>query len=159
MSANWGILGHLPPPPFWVNVICKIPNSTVVKEIKGREGSYKTAAVTQYGEFAYVQFSNTGIISLIQKIARWWLANLSWWLKHIHTMASNLQRSHKWFVRGCEKFVPVLAYLFCLALPGSCLARFTDHFWELCNWFRAESFFVVVKCYILISAMNSSIDW
>ena len=29
------------------------------------------------------------------------------------------------FVRGCEKFLPALAYLFCLALPGSCLARFT----------------------------------
>ena len=25
-------------------------------------------------------------------------------------------------VRGCEKVVPALAYLFCLALPGSCLA-------------------------------------
>ena len=28
------------------------------------------------------------------------------------------------FVRGCKKFLPPLAYLFCLALPGSCLARF-----------------------------------
>ena len=28
-----------------------------------------------------------------------------------------LQRSAKVFVRGCEKFVPALAYLLCLALP------------------------------------------
>ena len=34
-------------------------------------------------------------------------------------------------VRGCEKVVPALAYLFCLALPGSCLAGITDLFWEL----------------------------
>ena len=36
----------------------------------------------------------------------------------------HIQRSDKVFVHGCEKFVPALAYLFCLALPGSCLARF-----------------------------------
>ena len=35
-----------------------------------------------------------------------------------------VQRSAKRFVRGCEKFVSALAYLFCLALPGSCVARF-----------------------------------
>ena len=44
-----------------------------------------------------------------------------------------LQRSQKWFVRGCGKFDPALAYLFCPALPGSCLARFTDLLWELCT--------------------------
>ena len=43
-----------------------------------------------------------------------------------------VRRSQKWFVRGCEKFVPALAYLLCPALPGSCLARFADLFWELC---------------------------
>ena len=37
---------------------------------------------------------------------------------------SYVQRLVKVFVRGWEKFVPALAYLFCLALPGSCLARF-----------------------------------
>ena len=37
------------------------------------------------------------------------------------------------FVRGCEKFLPAFAYLFCLALPGSCLARFTYFFWEHCR--------------------------
>ena len=42
-----------------------------------------------------------------------------------------IQRSQKWFVRGCEKFVLALAYLSCPALPGSCLARFTNLFWEL----------------------------
>ena len=35
-----------------------------------------------------------------------------------------IQRSAKKLVRGCEKYVPALAYLFCLALPVSCLARF-----------------------------------
>ena len=34
----------------------------------------------------------------------------------------------KMFVRGCEKFLPALAYQFCLALRGSCLARFTYYF-------------------------------
>ena len=43
-----------------------------------------------------------------------------------------IQRSAKRLVRGCEKFVPSLAYLFCLALPGSCLARFANLFADLC---------------------------
>ena len=37
------------------------------------------------------------------------------------------------FVRGCEKCLSALAYLFCLALPGSCLARLTYFFWEHCT--------------------------
>ena len=37
------------------------------------------------------------------------------------------------FVHGCEKFLPALAYLFCLALPGYCLTRFTYFFWEHCK--------------------------
>ena len=41
-----------------------------------------------------------------------------------------IQRSQKWFVRGCEKFVPALAYLLCPALPGPCLARFAYFFWS-----------------------------
>ena len=45
----------------------------------------------------------------------------------------HVQSSQKWFAHGCEKFVPALAYLFCLALLGSCLARFTNLFWELCR--------------------------
>ena len=36
------------------------------------------------------------------------------------------------FVRGCEKFVIALAYLFCLTLPESCLARFTYSLAGLC---------------------------
>ena len=35
-----------------------------------------------------------------------------------------VQRSAKVFVRDCEKFAIALAYLFCLALACSCLARF-----------------------------------
>ena len=41
----------------------------------------------------------------------------------IHPIQINIQISAKRMVRGCEKFVPALAYLFFLALPGSCLAR------------------------------------
>ena len=43
-----------------------------------------------------------------------------------------LQRSAKVFVRGCEKFVIALAYLFCLALVGSCLAKFAYFLADLC---------------------------
>ena len=39
-------------------------------------------------------------------------------------LLESVQRSAKVFVRGCEKLVIPLAYLFCLALVGSCLARF-----------------------------------
>ena len=46
-----------------------------------------------------------------------------------------VQRSAKKHVRGCENFVPALAYLICLALPGSCLARFTNLFADLCITF------------------------
>ena len=37
------------------------------------------------------------------------------------------------FVRGCEKFVIALAYLFCLALVGSFLARFVYFLADLCR--------------------------
>ena len=36
------------------------------------------------------------------------------------------------FVRGCVKFVTAVAYLLCLALPGSCLARFAFFLANLC---------------------------
>ena len=44
-----------------------------------------------------------------------------------------LQRSAKVFVRGCEKFVIDVAYLFCLALVGSCSARFAYFLANLCS--------------------------
>ena len=44
-----------------------------------------------------------------------------------------LQRSAKRLVRGCEKFVTALAYLFCLALLGSCLVRFAYLLADLCT--------------------------
>ena len=47
--------------------------------------------------------------------------------------SKTLQRSAKVFVRGCEKFVIALAYLFCLALVGSCLARFAYFLADLCT--------------------------
>ena len=39
-----------------------------------------------------------------------------------------IQRSEEKFVRGWEKYVPALAYLFYLALPRSFLTRFTNFF-------------------------------
>ena len=45
----------------------------------------------------------------------------------------NVQRSAKRLVRGCDKFVTALAYLFGLALPGSCLARFAYFLADLCT--------------------------
>ena len=44
-----------------------------------------------------------------------------------------VQRSAKRLVRGWEKFVLALAYLICLALPGSCLARFAHFLAGLCT--------------------------
>ena len=44
-----------------------------------------------------------------------------------------VQRSAKVFVRGCEKFVIALAYMFCLALVGSFLARFAYFLADLCT--------------------------
>ena len=46
----------------------------------------------------------------------------------------HVQWSAKVFVCGCVKFVPALAYLSCLALPGSCLARFAYFFADLCRF-------------------------
>ena len=43
-----------------------------------------------------------------------------------------IPRSAKVFVRGYEKCVPALACLFCLALSGSCLARFAYFLTDLC---------------------------
>ena len=56
-----------------------------------------------------------------------------------------IQRSAKVFVRGCEKFIPALAYLFCPALPGSCLARFAYFFADLCIADRAHELHVVLS--------------
>ena len=39
----------------------------------------------------------------------------------------DIQRSAKVFVRGCEKFVSALAYLFCPTLPGSSLTGFAKN--------------------------------
>ena len=45
----------------------------------------------------------------------------------------SLQRSAKRLVRGWEKFLPALAYLLCLNLPRSCLARFTEWNKKVCK--------------------------
>ena len=52
----------------------------------------------------------------------------------VKCLALLVQRLAKVFVRGCEKFVPALAYLFCPALPGSCLTRFAYFFADLCKF-------------------------
>ena len=48
-------------------------------------------------------------------------------------LKGKVQRSAKRLVQGLVNFVPALAYLFCLALPGSCLARFTYLLADLCT--------------------------
>ena len=45
----------------------------------------------------------------------------------------NIQGSAKRLVRGCEKFILALASHFCLALPGSCLARFASLLADPCT--------------------------
>ena len=45
---------------------------------------------------------------------------------------TDIQRSAKRLVRGCEKLVPALVYLFCLPLPWSCLTRFAYLLADLC---------------------------
>ena len=55
------------------------------------------------------------------------------YIQIIIKLVLHVQRSAKVFVRGCEKFVPALAYLLCLALPGSCLARFAHFLAYLCT--------------------------
>ena len=49
-----------------------------------------------------------------------------------------VQRLTKRLVRGCENFVLALASLLCLALPGSCSARFTYLFLPLCSLYNHE---------------------
>ena len=51
-----------------------------------------------------------------------------------HEKFQSIQKSAKRLVRGCDKFVPALAYLFCQALSGSCLARFAYFLAGLCIW-------------------------
>ena len=65
----------------------------------------------------------------------------------------NIQRSAKVFVRGCEKFVPALAHLLCLPLPGSCLARFAYFFADLC--ILSKMFLLSYSC-LLINEMSVS---
>ena len=50
----------------------------------------------------------------------------------MYEMCLNVEHAYR-LVRSCEKFVPALAYLFCLALPGSCLARFAYFLADLCT--------------------------
>ena len=59
-------------------------------------------------------------------------------LRYLNDTLARVQRSAKRLVRGCEKFVPALAYLylFCLALPGFCLARFTNLLPDLCTYMQ-----------------------
>ena len=63
----------------------------------------------------------------------------------VNEIIYRVQRSAKVFVRGCEKFVPALAYLFCPALPGSCSARFAYIFADLCN-LKQSSQVPVMSC-------------
>ena len=54
------------------------------------------------------------------------------WEALYHETLRYVQRLTKRLVRGCENFLPALAYLFHQALTGSCLARFTSLLVPLC---------------------------
>ena len=58
----------------------------------------------------------------------------------------NVQRSAKRLVRGCERFVPALAYLFCLTLTGACLARFAYLLADLCMCQRLLRMDTIMLC-------------
>ena len=76
-------------------------------------------------------------ISFVYKCTLWyWFA-----------LSVTLQRSAKRMVRGCEKFLPVLAWHFCAALPGSCLARFAHFLAGLCIIFGLDNSFSILECY------------
>ena len=64
-------------------------------------------------------------------------------------------------VRGCEKFVPALAYLFCLALPWSCLARFAHYLAGLCSRQYQRVGYVIYTDLLLKVALDWStwIQW
>ena len=49
-----------------------------------------------------------------------------------HNFIHQVQRGDLSFVRGLVKFLLALAYLFCLALLGSCLTRFAKNKSPLC---------------------------
>ena len=52
---------------------------------------------------------------------------------HLQTFfLGSVQRSAKRIVCGFKKFVSALAFLFCLALTGSCLVRFAYFLADLC---------------------------
>ena len=51
---------------------------------------------------------------------------------------TTIQRYAKKMVHGCEKFVPALAYMFCLTLPGSSIAIFA--------YFLADLFISDIYC-------------
>ena len=61
----------------------------------------------------------------------------------------DIQSREKVLVRGCEKFLPALAWLFCLALPGSCLARFAKTFSQLCTARYLTERTIMPWCYYL----------
>ena len=70
----------------------------------------------------------------------------------------SLQRSAKRLVRGCKKFVPALAYLFCPALPGSCLARFTYFLADLCTFVQFISHYSLHHCFSSVVQFSSSLS-
>ena len=54
--------------------------------------------------------------------------------RRTYCISNVIQSREKVLVRGCEKFLPALALLFCLTLPGCCLARFAKTFSQLCSY-------------------------
>ena len=78
----------------------------------------------------------------------------------VHACMYVVQSSQKMFVRGCEKFLPALAYLFCLALPGSCLARFTYFYCEHCMPVPAVIIALYISTFLCTRGIsNSNPQW
>ena len=64
------------------------------------------------------------------------------------------------FVRGCEKFVIALAYLFCLALVGSCLLRFAYFLADLCTKYKQTLVVCQDRCqdHLLPRGASATVD-
>ena len=113
-------------------------------------GGLKGILLLLYSQICLFIFSIYELICLC--VQSFWHLGAKWWsfLKLLHDdeykrlidlRASGtlfwiwlilLQRSARVFGRGCENFVIALAYLLCLALVGSCLARFAYFLANLC---------------------------
>ena len=80
---------------------------------------------------------------------------------------STIQGSERWFVCSWENIITALAYLFCLALPWSCLAMFCKPFFTTLNvsvkmWFtppHTDDFGKKAAEVAYLSHPKTGLDW